>query len=234
MEYSNLNHFFSKEVAALKQIGNLPKAFQILALTGVFPFIILSALLSIAFNVCIFFYELASSGATYLELWIKDTKENSGWFAEGIIYLSTLPFVFLLRALLSLFTAVFFIYWFFMQCAYYVATLGGIKWRPYITRVDTNDTIENYKTVTPKKTACIASVIIFAVFVLTILISAILFFANHYTFFEVCPWIIIFYLIFTVSFVVRIFKKAPCSDGEEEAQNEDTYDEYDDFELPEV
>lgn len=151
-----------KERNGYKQIPD--KGFRAFAFIGVLPFIVFSFFAIIAYNVLVFLYNLISSSVDYLEAWVKKTKEDVKTPTEAIIYLCTMPYIFFNRVIMSLLSIVFFILWFAIQALSYVATLGGIRWQPYISEVKFENIKYSYdsRLETVRSVFAIVSAILFA------------------------------------------------------------------------
>lgn len=232
MDYSARVKSLLKEVFSAKQYKLLSPAAKVFAFIGVFPFIAYATLLTIAYNVYVFLFNVLSSSVNYLENWQKKKKDDSSWFGEGILYLITFPFIFFNQVLLSFMSISFFFIWFFMQCTFYIATLGGIRWQPYITKIDNNDTTK-YIATTNKRAGNVLSIILGSAIILYIvllilnLITEISAFAISYS---ILDWI---YSLGAVISVPIVFKKRAVSsidDDEDAISLNDEDDDY--FTLP--
>ena len=144
MDYALLQKELAREALSRKQYKNLHPIFRILSFIGVLPFIGISALLFVCYSIFVFFFKLFSSGACYLEEWVNKTKEGASAPAEAVIYLVTTPIIFMWHVALSILSLNFFILWFCLQSSLYIATLGGIKWQPYITSTGKNPQADEY------------------------------------------------------------------------------------------
>ncbi len=82
-----------------------------------------------AYCILFFLFNVLSSSTNYLEAWVKKSKENVGPAAEAIIFLITTPFIFYTHIVLSIFSVIFYLVGFVLQCLSYAATLGATKWR---------------------------------------------------------------------------------------------------------
>ncbi len=228
MNYSLYFKSLVKEATDGKQYKRLATAGKVFGFIGVFPFIVASVLLSIAFNVYIFVFNLLSCSVDYLESWLKSKKDDSRWFGEGVIFLVALPFVFLNHILLSFLTISFFVIWFFMQCTFYIATLGGTRWQPYISKVDLNDG-KHFVATTNITAGNVTSIVIGAIYSLYLFLSLIGLFVDDYDYSQFVSIIKLILQLGTVITVPIVFKKGEASLNDDEL---DEADEDDDFMLP--
>lgn len=205
-------HFKSllKEVFKFKQYKDISSVTAILGIIAVLPFIIDAALYSVLYLISMFFFAAFSSGAEYLEDWVKQTKKGVSNVAEASIYLTTTPLIFLIRFALSVFALSFFILWFIMQCLFYIATLGGIKWRPYITKVDFNDSIDDYTPTTNDDLAGFVSFIL-AGLSITFFVFFILFRIDA-SYFDVYDIISSIYFVSAALLIPLVFRKEKETD----------------------
>ena len=202
-------HFKSllKEVFKFKQYKDVSSVTAILGIIAVLPFIIDAALYSVLYLISMFFFAAFSSGAEYLEDWVKQTKKGVSNPAEAAIYLTTTPLIFLIRFALSAYSFAFFVLWFVMQCVFYIATLGGTKWRPYITKVNFDDSIDDYTPTTNGDLAGFVSFIL-AGLSITFWVFFILFRVDA-SYFDVYYIISIIYFASTSLFIPLVFRKEP-------------------------
>ena len=229
MNYSTHLKNLLSETFERKQYKNLPVVFRIFGFIAVFPFIFCSTLLVIYYSILDFVHKLCSSAVNYLEDWLKKTKENTSSLAEAVIYFVTLPFIYFSHIILSILSIAFFVVWFFLECFLYIATLCGIKWRPYINQLD----YANDKPYTPKSNVVAAgiSLVTLAVLYLVYLILYIIFYVDYnYDVLSAANIIInIYYFAASIALPI-IFKKRYTKI----ITDEDDDDDDDDFELPEV
>ena len=170
MDYSGLYKSLVKEVLSGKQYKKLSLPIRILAYIAVFPFTVLSVFMAAFFYVYNFSFNVVSSGVNYLEQWLKNTKKGVAPLTEAVIYFIALPLIFFNHVLLSFFAVNFFILWFFSQCTFYVASLGGIKWQPYVTQADFED-VDAYRVSTHPYAAAFHAISSVALLVAAILLS---------------------------------------------------------------
>ena len=110
----------------------LPRALKIIMTIILSPVILSAYILYATFGVLNFFCKLAIAPCEYLEMWVEKKKEKVHWLTEAVILVITLPFIFFLRVLISIYSVIFEIVWFFLLIATYTATLGGVRWQPYV------------------------------------------------------------------------------------------------------
>lgn len=221
MDFTEHLKSFFKEANKAKQYKHISSGTAFLGRIAVLPFALLSVFYSLLYLIGTFFFTAFSAGAEYLEDWVKQTKKGVSNVAEAAIYLTTTPLILLVRFALSVYSFGFFILWFAMQCVFYIATLGGIKWRPYITKVDFKDSIDDYTPTTNGDLAGFVSFILaglsitFCVFFILFRIDA--------SYFDVYYIISIIYFASTSLFIPLVFRKQPkANSGATSAPKQDT------------
>ena len=213
----NFNSSFKNlwaEVSDFSQYKQFTTIFKAIAFFAILPFALIAGLLDVFFYVCDFFYRLSSSSISYLEDWVNKTREGVSSASEAVIFLVTTPIIFLARCFISFVAAFFFIIWFFLQCFLYIATLGGIKWRPYIYETDySND--EKYVANTNFNAACVTVLGLALLFGITIIIGIVYLLVERkaqddvYTVFSIFMWV---YLVIASLSVPLVFRKSPASE----------------------
>lgn len=240
MNYSKLISGLTKEAFSGKQYKELPTLFKIFAFIGVFPFTVASALLFIYLHVYTFVFNMVSSGVNYLEIWLNETKKDVKHATEAVIHLIALPFIFFMHIVLSFLAIVFFALWFLLQCFLYIATLGGIRWQPYINHANFDESIDDYRVTTPliarEITACITfGTFAFAVIliILNVILNAIPFIPYFWYYISqyVIPVANAIYEITAIILIPAIFRKATKSNNFTNVKSESDEDKEDDF-LP--
>lgn len=162
MNYSTMFKKLTKEVSGVCQYKHLASPFKAFAIVTTIPFWFFYAL-SICLNyICLFFFNCLASSCDYLESWVRETKKDVFHATEAVIYFVSMPFIFFLRCLLSIFGIVFYLNWFCTMCIAYIATLGGIRWTPSISSAANTDSLS----VTPKTNKTAGNTIILIGFIL--------------------------------------------------------------------
>lgn len=232
MDYSIPMRSLLTEVFACKQYKRLTPVAKVFGFIGVFPFIAAFAILYVVYNICVFLFNVLSTSVDYLENWQKKKTDGSGWFAEGIIHLVSLPFIFFCQIILSFISISFFFIWFFMQCMLYIATLGGIRWQPYITRINPEDAGQSYVATTNHTAGAIVTIVIGAIFLLYLILYFIG--LDDYDVMYVAGIVNYIYILGTSITVPIVFKKKALKVSLDEENNvaEDNDDDDDDFALP--
>ena len=170
MNYSQLLKNFGREVASKIQYKHIGSPFKVFAAIATIPFWIAYAFMFCAQYVYLFTYNAVASCVDYLEAWVKDTKKSVNQLTEAVIYLVTTPVIFGIRCFLSLFSIGFYFMWFFTMCYAYIATLGGIRWQPFISNAKFGPSIKSTPT-TKKGAGAAISIIGFSLVVLAIFIA---------------------------------------------------------------
>lgn len=172
MNYSMLLKNFGREVAGKIQYKHIGSPFKVFAAIATIPFWIAYAFMYCVEYVYLFLYNAVASSVDYLEAWVKDSKKSVNQLTEAVIYLVTTPAIFAIRCCLSLFSIGFYMMWFFSMCYAYIATLGGIRWQPFISSAKFNPSIKSVPT-TKKGAGAAISIIGFSLVVLAIFIAII-------------------------------------------------------------
>ena len=144
MNYSLLLGKIKKEIFEAFQYTDLVTPIKILAFIAMFPFWVLTVSMLIVNYIYLFSYKCVASASDYLECWLQDNRKGMHPATEAVLYFVAMPFIFMLRCVLSFFSITFFILWFTLNCCAYIATLGSIEWRPFISEVDVNSSV-SYK-----------------------------------------------------------------------------------------
>ena len=111
------------------------KAKEILNFFIVFPLIPLFALKYLLvglFFIYDLFYTFLFAPVSFLENWQKELFKEVRHATEAVIMFITMPFLFIMRIILSLWSFSFSIIWFVIMCLSYITTLGEIKWQPHL------------------------------------------------------------------------------------------------------
>jgi hypothetical protein len=136
MNYSLLLKQKRAELFSAFQYKELNGPLRVLAVIATLGFWIGAAGTLVVSYIFLFGYQCVASSSNYLECWVKDNRRGINPITEAVLYLVTMPFIFLLRCILSLFSIVFFFFWFMLNCYGYIASLGSIEWQPFISDVD--------------------------------------------------------------------------------------------------
>ena len=142
MNYSHLFKSLKKEVALSCQYKLLETPFKTMAVIATIPFWIMYGIQICLEYVYLFIYNASASSSDYLEGWVKETKKGTQHLTEAVIYLVTMPVIFFFRVFLSIYSVAFYFMWFFTMCVAYIATLGGIRWQPFISTATYSDSIK--------------------------------------------------------------------------------------------
>lgn len=133
MNYVQLINGLIKEAKRGIQFERFPKAFKVLAIIGLLPIILLSILSIAAFYILLFIYKALSSPIEFLHKIVRSEGEIVKHGTQVVIYLCCFPLIFTLYVLYSIVTVIFYFCWFVVILTTYLATLGGIRWLPFIT-----------------------------------------------------------------------------------------------------
>lgn len=232
MNYSLLFKNFKDEIFKPIQYKHLDQPFRAFAIVATLPFWLIYLYLLIVEYVCIFLFNCITATCDYLESWVKETKKDTSNITEAVLFLVAMPFIFFLRVIFSIFSSVFYLLWFLSMCVGYIASLGSIKWQPYINYASYE---ENQKTeVTTNKVAANVIIIIafslFCICALGYLLALIAMIVGNISLMSVSMRVAnivdyIFSLFMYISVPITFRKKIKClDDGAQEAASDETGD----------
>ena len=133
-----VSHFrgLRQEALSALQYRCLTKGKRVLAFIGLFPFIVMATVLFAHSYVLLFIYEALSSVVEYMELWLKGMKKDVRHASEFVLYLICTPVLFALRLTVAFFPFFFSFLWFFTNCVTFVASLGSVRYQPFMNKAD--------------------------------------------------------------------------------------------------
>lgn len=170
MNYFSLINGLVREARSLTQYKRLGLPFAILAAIGMVPYIFLFLIYTALFYVELFCFQGLSACVDYLECWLKENRKGLRHATEAVLYFVCMPGIFLFRVVLSLFSIFYYFTWFFVMLLAYLATLGGVRWQPFLTKASYEEKI----TLTPTTNRTLAAV--FSVIACVLLLADLLFF----------------------------------------------------------
>lgn len=175
MNYTTLFTNLKTELKDFCQYKQLPILFRIFAVIATLPFWISFVLLIVAQYIYLFFLNGFAASSDYLEKWLTEIRKGVNTYTtEAVIYLTCLPTIFVLKCFLSIFSVIFYFGWFFTMCSGYIASLGGIKWQPFISnaKFDKNEKLTPTTNITAGKIIVLIGAILFVIsFTLTIIFN---------------------------------------------------------------
>ena len=217
MDYLALIKGLLGEVSSSKRIAKLGTPVKILAFIGLLPFIIGSAFAILGYVCLTFFYKIVSASVDYLEKWVDRKKADVRQATEAVLYFVTMPWIFFCNVLLSFASVLYCLSWFFIQCFTYLASLGGIKWQPFIMDAKFDEP-KKPANVYSHMTKCIAAVSYFIAFVFFALFFLIYLADGDEDFFSIAAVIDVIYTLGVAISVPIIFKS-----GESDVDYDDEY-----------
>lgn len=234
MNYSALFKNFLKEVGAACQYKNLDAPFKAFAIVATIPFWIIFGVLVAVKYVNLFLFNCFASSCDYLEGWVNETKKGVYHATEAVIYFIAIPYIFFIRCLLSLFSVVFYLFWFLTMCFAYIATLGGIRWQPFIANAKyDNITVKATTNKTAGNTIVLIGFVLFCLYIIFYIVTRFTYDYTLYRITNICDYL---YSLFMVISVPIAFKHKAIEGGvayEEKAEEEqETTEEYEE-EFPE-
>lgn len=121
-----------EEALAGIQYKNMRAPFNVFSFIIMLPYIVAAFAQFVAFYILVFFYNGVAAASDFLETWVEKKKKNIHPATEAVLYLVTMPFIFVCQCFLSLFSIFFYFSWFILQINCYIATLGGTRWQPFL------------------------------------------------------------------------------------------------------
>jgi hypothetical protein len=134
MDYLSFTNGLFKELKSFKGYSNLNLVCKILMAIATLPFTLAALVCVIAYYILGFFKNAIAMPAEDLEAWVDKRKSGEHFLPTAVIYLVALPFIFLLRVVYSLMSIVFYFMWFEIMMFTFVATLGGVRWQPFVNK----------------------------------------------------------------------------------------------------
>ena len=245
MNYSFLFKGFKKELAEMLQYNQLEKSYKILAFIATAPFWLLLFFAICAKYVYLFLFNCFASSCDYLECWVKETRKDVKHATEAVIYFISMPFIFFLRCILSVFSVFFYFLWFISMCLGYIASLGGLRWQPFITTASfKNEKCKVTTSVSVANIVVLIGFVLFALYLLLVLLSSVTDNRELSEFANIMDIIYTFYMIIAVP--VAFKKRVVSAEGDmananenaecEEECNESAEEETEEFEeeFPEI
>ena len=210
MNYTSLFLGLMGEIKANKQYNVIGKPLNIFAFIAVLPFTILAAFASLYYLVCAFFFNGIASAVKYLEKWVEEKKKDVHPATEAVLFFVTMPTIFFFNVLLSGFAVFFYFIWFVLQCFTYIATLGGIKWQPFIMEAKFDDNL----VATTKQSSATTFAIVDAILLVGAIVSfSVVGYDDNLGF--ISTLFNLGYFVYTLAGVCSIFKKEPYTEPEE-------------------
>lgn len=230
MSYTTLISNLYHEAISFKNYKKLSAPYNVFAAILLIPMFLAAALSMIGYTVLAFFYKAGSTSVNYLEKWVKEKTSNVKHATEAVVFALTTPTIFFFHVLLSFLSLFFFFSWFASQLYTYLATLGGIKWQPFIMEAS-YDEIDKRTPMLTTDQLNLWALIEFCVVIATDVIFAII--ASTYAMRYISGLVISILLIVNLAFLISIpfvFKKRSSDDS----KDSDDEDDDDDFDFPEI
>ena len=136
MDYSLSIKSLCKEISRIKSYSRLNPFLRAVMFILMLPFTIIAATGTVFYYVLLFLRNGSQIGADELEHWLNKRKSGAHFLPEAVLYLVTIPFIFMLRVFVTIFSGFLYITWFEIMAAAFLATLGGIRWQPYLNTVN--------------------------------------------------------------------------------------------------
>ena len=132
MNYQNLVKKLIAEARGAIQYKKLEQPWLVLTIVAMLPIMAVCCLLIGFYYALLFLYNAMLSPVSYLESWLDERKEGIMHATQAVLYFVALPFIFFCRVILSIISFFFYFLWFELMVFTYLATLGGVRWQPFI------------------------------------------------------------------------------------------------------
>ena len=133
MDYGYLIKALKDEARQNIQFSRMNKGPRILARLITLPWLVAVMVAVLQYYVALFFYKACLTPVQHLHNIMRKEGEVVKHGTQVVVYLIAFPVIFELYILLSLTTVYFYFQWFVIMVYMYFATLGGVKWQPFIT-----------------------------------------------------------------------------------------------------
>ena len=133
MDYGYLIKALKDEARQNLQFGRMNKGPRILARLLTLPWLVSVMVAVLQYYIALFFYKACLTPVQHLHNIMRKEGEVVKHGTQVVVYFFAFPVVFILYIMLSLTTVYFYFQWFVIMVYMYFATLGGIKWQPFIT-----------------------------------------------------------------------------------------------------
>ena len=133
MDYGYLIKALKDEARQNIQFSRMNKGPRILARLITLPWLVAVMCAVLQYYVALFFYKACLTPVQHLHNIMRKEGEVVKHGTQVVVYLIAFPVIFELYILLSLTTVYFYFQWFVIMVYMYFATLGGVKWQPFIT-----------------------------------------------------------------------------------------------------
>ena len=132
MDYTSAIKGLLSEVKAAIQFRRMNTLCKVLCIIAVLPLIIAAFSAVCGYYVVLFFYRGLCSPLEYIHNVVKKEGQEVHPGAQLVIYLICFPTIFFLHLLISFASLMFYFLWFAVMFFTYLATLGGVRWQPFL------------------------------------------------------------------------------------------------------
>lgn len=167
MDYSQSFFGLFKESVQLKNFKSMSLQDAILSAVVSIPTILLYCITMIFYGFCIIMIKFISAPCDYLLSFLKTETSQLSEAPKTVFYLICLPFIYILKIILSLFSLyIYFLHMLATILGFY-ATIGGIKFKPFLSDIVNRD--YSFSTLSTKNTCMIYWITGLAVFLITVI-----------------------------------------------------------------
>lgn len=135
MDYTLAIKGLLSEVKQFVQFKGKSLACKILLIIAILPLIICAFSTVATYYILLFFYRGLSSPLEYIHQVVKKEGEDVKHATQFIIYWIAFPLLFLLYFVQAFAALMFYFIWFEIMFFTYLATLGGVRWQPFLMDV---------------------------------------------------------------------------------------------------
>jgi len=144
MNYSALLKGLIAEMKQGDQYKRMSKPAKIFAIVATSPLILSFVLMAFFYRVLLFCYHAFSAPVDYLMGFLKEQKDDVQHATQAVLYFVCMPFIFFLKAWISIISLIFFFRWFSLMLIGYLLTFGGIRWQPFINTAAFEESSDEY------------------------------------------------------------------------------------------
>lgn len=124
-----------KEARESTRIKEMSLVARIIVTILLVPFIILAFLNIVYYYITLFFFKAFTSPIQYLHNIVKEEAKDVKHATQFAIYWLTFPYIFFMYVIQSFTAFSFFFIWFNCMLSTYIATLGGVRFQPFLLDV---------------------------------------------------------------------------------------------------
>lgn len=160
MDYNKKIKGLIKEAFEFIQYKNQNMHCRIFLIVASAPLIAFAAVNIILYYILLFCYKAFSAPIDFLHNKLEEQGEKVKHATQVVIYFVGWPLVFLSYVGIALAAILFYFQWFITIASVYLATLGGVRWQPFINEAQYDDKKRKWIT-RPGSIGCFAYLVVF-------------------------------------------------------------------------